>query len=173
MTRHIPADCIVVERNGRVFFLHPRRRYAPLVIAGIGMAIQVAGTMQQGKEAEKITKRRAVIDERNAVAVRDATVDEAKIRQERGRRILATQKSQAAAGGIRIDVGSPLLIEAETRANISQDIGFTLERGRAESRALRTGASIERQLGKNIKKQAGFAAIGQGARGFGTIASMT
>jgi hypothetical protein len=173
MNRHIPDDVIIVERNGKVFFLHPTRRYAPLVIAGIGVAMQAASTMEQGKEAEKITKRRAVIDERNAVAVRDATVDEAKIRQERGRRILATQKSQAAAGGIRIDVGSPLVIEAETRANITQDIEFTLERGRAQATALRTGADIERELGKNIKRQAGFSAIGQSARGFGTIANMT
>lgn len=169
---NIPDDVVVVERNGKVFFLHPRRRYAPFVIAAVGVGMQALGTMEQGRQAKKISDRRAVIDERNAVAVREATVDEAKIRQERGRRILATQKSLAAAGGISIDVGSPLLIEAETRANLSQDLEFVLERGRVESRALRTGASIERQLGRNIKRQAGFAAIGQGARGFGTIANM-
>jgi len=165
-------DVLKIERNGIVFQAHWNRRYAPIILAGIGTAISVAGTIEEGKQAEKIAKQRATVDERDAEAVREATVDEAKIRQERGRRILATQKSVAAAGNVRINRGSPLLIEAETQANITQDIGFVLERGRVESLALRSGADIERQLGENIRRQSTFAAIGKGVRGFGTIANL-
>ena len=145
---------------------------AGIVVQAIGAGVAIAGQIEEGKQAEKIAKRRAVVDERNAVAVREATVDEVGIRRERARKILATQKSQAAAGGIRIDVGSPLLIEAETRAAITKDIGFVLERGRIESLTLRSGADIERQVGKNIRKQSAFSAIGQGTRSFGTIANL-
>ena len=60
------------------------------------------------------------MDEQNAVAVREASVEKARIEGERGRRLLATQKVTAAAGNIRINVGSPLVIEAETRANIEK-----------------------------------------------------
>ncbi len=145
---------------------------APLILSAVGTAVAVSSTIEEGKEAERITDRRAVIDERNAVAVREASVDEAEIRQERGRRILATQRSQAAAGGVRINVGSPLVIAAETQANITQDIGFGLEAGRVESLALRSGADIEREVGQNIRKQSRLSALGQGLKGFGTIANL-
>ena len=163
-------DILKIERNGIVFQAHWNRRYAPLVIAAVGAGISVAGTIEEGKQAEKISKQRATVDDRTADAVREATVDEVEIRKERGRRILATQKSQAAASNIRINRGSPLLIEAETRANLTQDEGFVLERGRVESLALRSGADIERDVGRNIRTQSRLSAVGQGLKGFGSIA---
>lgn len=182
MNRYIPDDVTVIERNGMVFFVHPRRRYAafiplavaaaPLVISALGTAAEVKGTLEQGEQAEEISEKRAAIDERNADAVRDASVEEAKIRSERGRRLLATQKSQAAASGVLINVGAPLVIAAETQANITQDIGFALKGGRIESQALVSSAGLEREIGSNIRDQSRFAATGKAIKGFGTIANL-
>ncbi len=163
-----------VERNGKVFFLHWKNRFDPvtLAIAGVaaGTGLQVAGTLQQGRQAEDIAKQRAAVDVQNAQAVREASVEEARIKKERGRRVLATQKSQAAAGGIRINVGVPLVIEAETEAEIARDIGLGLERGRAEEGAFLSSAAIERASGKAAKRRSRFLALTQGLLGASSIA---
>ncbi len=170
------SEIIRVERNGTVFLLHWRYRYDPATLAVgalvAGTSLQVFGTLQQGDEAERIAKERAAIDIRNAEAVREAAVEEADIKGEQRRRFLATQKSQAAAGGIRINVGSPLVIEAETQAAFAKDIGFGLERGRVESEAFRSSARLEKKAGKAAKKQSRFRALSQGLLGFGSIASL-
>jgi len=137
-----------------------------------GTAMQVAGTLKQGKEAEEIGKARAQVDEQNAQAVREASVEKAKIQGERGRRELATQKATAAAGNIRINVGAPLVIEKETRTDIAKDIGFGLESGRAESRGLLQSAAFERALGKSARKKSKYSALSQGLMGGVSIAMM-
>ena len=138
--------------------------------AGTGM--QVMGTLQQGKDAEKIAKQRAAIEIANAEATRKASVTEAQIRAEQGRRLLATQKSQAAAGNVRINAGSPLVIAAETRELIARDIGYVLETGRVESDTLRANAALERAQGKAIRKQSKYSALSQGLMGFGSMFSL-
>ncbi|KKM60798.1 hypothetical protein LCGC14_1538230, partial [marine sediment metagenome] len=82
------------------------------------------------------------------------------------------QKSQAAAGGIRLNVGAPLVIEAETNAAITRDIGFALKRGRTESSAFRSSAALEIAGGKAAKKRSRQKAFAQGIQGFGSIAFM-
>ena len=114
--RPIPSDCHVVERNGHAFLVNNnpsvRFRYDPItlaiVAAGAGTAIKVKGTLEQGKQAQKIAKQRAAVDIANAEAVRERAVEEAKIRAKKGQRLRAGQKSAAATGNIRINIGSPL-----------------------------------------------------------------
>lgn len=165
-----------VEKNGKIFLLHWKYRFDPLTLAAgasvAGTAVSVAGTLKQGKQAEEIAEERAAIDIRNAEAVREASIEAAKIKGERGRRLLATQTSQAAAGGIRVNVGSPLVIAAETRAAIAKDIGFGLQRAGVEEEGLLSRADIERRTGKQIRKRSAFSAISQGLTGFGSIAFM-
>ena len=161
-----------VERNGKVFLLHWKNKYDPLtllVLGGIGTGISVIGTLQQGRQQEKIAKRQAEIDIASAKQVREASIEEARIRRERGRVLLARQKGAAAAGGIRINVGVPLVIEAETQAAITQDIGFGLERGREEVGFLRSRAAITRATGRAAKRRARFSALTQGLLGAATI----
>lgn len=169
-------DVIEIERNGRLWRLHFNRRYDPITLSmiavGAGTGMQIAGTLKQGKQAEEISEARAAIDIQNAEAVREASVEKAKIQGERGRKLLEKQKSTAAAGNIRINVGSPLVIETETRAALAKDIGFSLEQGRVESDAFRASAAVERATGKAAKKRSKFAAIAQGLQGFATIAFM-
>ncbi len=174
--RYIPDDVKLVERNGRIWLLHPRMRFDPIPLAivavSVGTAVSVAGTLQAGKQAEKIGKARAAIDIRNAEQARKVAVEKAKIKGEKGRRLRATQKSQAAADGIRINVGSPLVIETETRNIIAKDIGFILEGGRAESDFFRSSAALEIATGKAAKRKSRFDALSQGLLGAGTIAFM-
>ncbi len=145
---------------------------AAIALMVVGTVQGIQNTRQEGKDAERIAEQRASIDIANAEAVREATVEEAKIRGERGRRLLATQKSQAAAGNVRINVGAPLVIEAETKDLITRDIGFVLETGRVESSFLRSSAALEIATGKSINRQKKASAIAQGLRGFGSIALM-
>ena len=169
-------DTIEIEKNGRIWKLHPFRRYDPitasLAVAGAGTAVNVAGTLKQGKQEQQIAERRAEIDIENAEAVRESAVERATIERERGQRILATQKSQAAASGIRINVGAPLVIAAETRANIARDIGFGLEAGRVEEGQFRSSAALEIAGGKAAKKASRFSALTQGLTGAANIGFM-
>ncbi len=170
--RYIPDDVELVERNGYVFFGHWKYRFDPvtlLVLGAVGTGISVAGTLQQGRQQEKIAKRQAEIDIANAKKVREATVEEARIKREEGQRLLARQKGVAAAGGIRLNVGIPLLIETETQADISQDIGFILERGGEEAEFLRSRAGITRASGKAARRKSKFSALTQGLLGAATI----
>lgn len=177
--RYVPDDVQLVERNGYIFFVHPRLRFDPVTLsvlaitaAGVGTAVGISQTLQQGRQAEKIAKRRAEIDLENADAARKASVEEAKIEAEEGRRLRATQKSQAAAGGIRINQGVPLVIETETRAAIAKEIGFGLERGRAQVRGFEESAQIETAVGKAAKTKSRFQALQLGLQGAATIAFM-
>ena len=137
-----------------------------------GTVMGMQATRQEGKDAMNIAEQRAAIDMANAEATRKASVTEAQIRGEKGRRLLATQKSQAGAGNIRINVGAPLVIEEETRQLIAQDIGYVLERGRTESAAFRSSAALEIATGKAARKQAKQSALAQGLMGFGSMAFM-
>jgi len=178
--RWIPDGTKVVERNGHIFLIDekfPFRCYDPITltliaVSAIGTVQQIKATRQQGDDANEIAKARAQVDIENAEAVDEAADEEAKIRREKGRRLIEEQKSGAAAGGIRINVGAPLVIEAETNAAITRDIGFALKRGRAESSAFRSSAALEIASGKAAKKRSRQKAFAQGIQGFGSIAFM-
>ena len=180
MNRYIPDGARLVERNGHVFIvggLFDRFRYDPLTLTAlaftaIGTVQQIKATRQAGDDAKEIAQARAEVDIQNADAVDAAADEEAKIRRDKGRRLIEEQKSGQAAGGIRLNVGSPLVIETETNAAITRDIGFALKRGRTESDAFRSSAGIEIAGGKAAKKQSRQKAIAQGIQGFGSIAFM-
>ncbi len=161
-----------VERNGTVFRLHWKNRYDPvtlLVLGAVGTGVSVLGTLQQGRQQEKIAKRQAEIDIESARQVRESSVEEARIKRERGRVLLARQKGAAAAGGIRLNVGVPLVIEAETQAAITQDIGFSLEGGREEAGFLRSRAAVTRATGRAARRRSRFSALTQGLLGAATF----
>ncbi len=176
MRENIFKTIYKVERNGKTFFLHWKYRFDPIitpttmaVAMGLGTAMSVAGTLKEGKRTEKIGEARAAIDIQSAEAARRASVEKARIQKERGRKLIEEQKGAAAAGGIRLGVGSPLVIEAQTRADITKDIGFALETGREEERFFRSRAGLERDIGKARKKRSVWDAIRTGLGGFATM----
>ena len=61
------------------------------------------------------------------------------------------------------------MIEAETQAAITQDIGFSLERGREEADFLRSRAGITRATGRAARRRSQFSALTQGLLGAATI----
>lgn len=144
---------------------------APIVMA-IGTGISMLGSLRQGREAEEIARERAAIDIANADAARRRSVEEARIKKERGRRLIEEQKGAAAAGGIRLNVGAPLVIETQTRADIAKDMGYILERGREEEGYYRSRARWELARGKAARKRSKWEAITRGLTGFGNIAYM-
>ena len=81
-----------------------------LMIVGTVQGIQA--TRQEGKDAESLAEQRAAIDIANAEQTRVSAVEEAKLRGERGRRCLETQKSQSAAGNVTINVGQLEALES-------------------------------------------------------------
>ena len=143
-----------------------------LAVTAAGTVEQIRSTRQAGEDAQKLAEARAAIDIQTAEAARETSVEKAKIRTERGRRLIATQKALAAAGNIRINVGVPLVIEAETRDIIAQDVGFILQTGREEAGFFRSRAALEIATGKRTKKRLRSRAISQGLLGFGSIAFM-
>ncbi len=170
--RYVPDDVQLVERNGYIFFAHPRIRYDPitlLVVGAVGTAVGIGQTLKQGKRQEKIAKARAQVDLNNAEAVRRASVEEATIEKERSVRSRAAAKASAAAGGIRINEGLPLVIDTQIAAATAKDIGFILERGRVEEGAFRSSAAIEIARGKALRRKSKFDALSQGLLGFGTL----
>ncbi len=180
--RHIPDDAKIIYRNGYIFIAHPTRRYGPLagLASAAGPVFNVAAkvlpligkfagplmgqraTQREGDEALEIARIRADIDLENAEAARRLSVERAKLVREKGQRLLAKQVVSAAAGGIKVNVGVPLVIAAETKKNITKDIGFILERGREESKFFKTRAALSIYEGKVRKRQSSFDALSQG-----------
>ncbi len=135
-----------------------------LPAAQLGLAgIQAGGILKRGRESQEIAEQRAAIDAANALAVRETTVERAKILAERGERLKARQKAQFISGGIRTNVGVPLLVEAQTRADIAKDIGFSLDVGRAETGRFLASAEREKRIGKFKRKRSIWDAVGVGA----------
>ena len=184
--RHIPDDAKIVYRNGYIFIAHPTIRFGPLAglagsaggilssVGGVAMKVlpllgQFGGSMAgmkateaEGEDAMEIARIRADIDIENAEAARRLAVETAKLTRTKGQRLLATQVVEAAAGNIKVNVGVPLVIKAETKKNITKDIGFILERGREESKFFRTRAALEIYEGKLRKRKSSFDALSQG-----------
>ncbi len=161
-------DTIEVERNGRIWRLHWKNRYDPitLLVAGaVSTAVGVGQTLQEGRQAEKIAKARAQIDLEDAKAARRSSVEEATIEKERSVRARATAKAAAAAGGIQVNVGLPLVIDTQIAAATAKDIGFILERGRVTERAFLSSAALEIAQGKALKRKSKFDALRLGLLG--------
>lgn len=162
--RYVPDDVQLVERNGRIFFGHPTRRYDSIGLLSTGVG--VFQKLEEGKQAERIAKQRAEIDIENAEAVRESAVEEAIITKERSVRNRASARAAAAAGGIRVTEGLPLVIDTQIAAATAKDIGFILQRGRVTAEAFRSSARIEIAQGKAARRKAKFDALRLGLQGY-------
>jgi len=136
--------------------------------AGFG----IMNKLQEGKDVQEIANARARIDIANAEATTRQTMEAAKIKAEQGRRLLASQKAQFAAAGVRVDVGSPLVVAAQTKADILKDIGFINAQGAARRDAYRNSASLERATGKKARRQSMWDAVTLGLQSGGSIAML-
>ena len=135
-------------------------KYGPLIAASIVGSLEASAILQTGRDAESIAAQRAAVDRANAAQVRVARVERAKIMRERAEILKAKQTKAFISGGIKTNVGVPLLVAAQTDADVAADIGFNLESGRVETRSLLASAEIEEDIGRKKRKQSRLDAIG-------------
>lgn len=133
-------------------------------------AFGVYSKLEEGKDLQEIANARAAVDRADAAAVARRTLEAAKIKRRQGEKLLASQKVRFAASGIRVDTGSPLVVEAQTRADILKDVGFILEQGSTERERYFRSAALEEKRGKKLRRRSMWDAVTTGLRGIGSIA---
>jgi len=133
-----------------------------------GTSAQVIGSLEEGKQVQQVRNARASVDLANAKAVERAGVEKAILQEEEGQRLLATQKSLQLSNGVM----SSLVIEAETKAAINRDKGFTLENANTEATAYRNSAMFEKAMGKQARKKSIWDAVTSGVQGGASLAYM-
>jgi hypothetical protein len=174
----------------------------PLAIGGmaVGTTMSISGQLAAGKEAEKEGKRAQQIANANALVdlenaklamqnaqyAREQAVAKTGIVSEEGIKLKAKQKGIFAAGNVKINVGAPVVVEAQTNADIAADMGYILEEGRQQTALYEREADIykyqvgiERMTGEVLRKrgiaarkQSKWAALATGLQGFGSLAMM-
>ena len=165
--------------DGRLFCLHWKNRHDPTMMAMVSMGamatgttVNVIGTLKQGKMAAKIGKQREQVDRMKGDQAWENSRVQSEILAEKRERLIASQKNQAAAGGIRINQGVPLVIEEETERIIGQDITSILNQGRQQKSALYHSGAMEAALGRNARTQSRWNAAGIGIQGATSLAWM-
>jgi len=146
----------------------------PITAVAVGASVfgtlsSAANQRRQGREAQKLANQRAAVDLADAEAVEKQTREAARLELERGRKLLKSQKAGFAAGNVRVDVGSPLVVAAQTRADIARDVGYIFERGTTQASRFRQSAKFERKYGKTLRTQAKWAAVSTLFQGFGSL----
>lgn len=162
---------------GRFHVLSWKNRHDPItlvVLGGMaaGTTMSVMGTLQQGKDAQKITNQNAANLTQQAADAKKAADEKAKIQEEQGNQLKARQQSGFAAGNVKMNVGAPLVIAAQTEADIALDQGNTLMQGRQQRDYLLSEAGIQRKMGKNAMKNARNSAWATGLMGGASMAFM-
>jgi len=142
---------------------------APIAMAG-STTFGVMSRLREGKEAQEIANARAAVDMADSAAVARRTLEAAKLKRRRGAEAIASQKVRTAAGGIRVDTGSPLVVEAQMRADIHKDIDFILETGATQRQRFFGSARLEKERGRKLRRQSMWDAVTTGLRGAASIA---
>jgi len=187
----IPDNTIAVKGKNHVFFLDKteRRAFGPLgvlaggagglisgaggLLAGAGkllpIASQVAGPLMQmmtgraeGEETQDLSKYRQALLQRDREMVRARSEEQVALLSEKRTRFIETQKSQAATGNVKINVGSPLVIESQTNALIAKDMSFILGEARYQDKLLGEEIALEKYYAKKAKKSSRFSTLSQG-----------
>ena len=138
--------------------------------AGTGM--QIGGGLAEGRNLEAISEQRAGVDRANAAAAMRRAEEAAKVKLEQGRRMIANQTASIAAGNVRVDVGSPLVLKAQMQKDILKDVGFILEEGDTARRGYLASADIERATGRMYRRRSVWDAITAGLTGITDIAKL-
>jgi hypothetical protein len=146
--------------------------YTIMAAMAAGTTMSMVSQIQAGKQAQDIANANAKIQLQQAEAAKKAADEKARIQAERGRQLIERQKSLYAASNVKMNIGAPLVVEAQTQADLAKDIGYTLEQGRNEQSYLQSSAAISKQEGKNIRQQSIWNATATGLSGFGSLAYM-
>jgi len=158
--------------------------YVAMVVAGTAM--QMYSTYQQGKQAEEIAEKNAAIlknqamqEEARGEQAAQLAQDKAALKQKQARAFSAEQQKDLAAGNIKLGVGISNVIKADTREKAAKEIGYIMDEGYNQKRALyenaktsRMRADIVEEDGANKRRNSWWKMGGQGMQGISSIAFM-
>ncbi len=156
-------------KDGRVFILHPRYRFDPIVtpLLVAGTAMSAYGTYQEGQAASAEAKYNAQMKEREAKAIEQRTAVQQQRQAEEADRRRGAMAAQLGASGAVTSAGSPLMLMAEQRAQDSLESMMIGYEGREQALGARQAGAMYKMQAKSAK-QAGI--IGAGStllHGFG------
>ena len=119
----------------------------------LGTSLQVQGQLAQADTYSRLADiDTQAVNEQGELAMQAGFEQGKQIRKE-GRYMLADQRVAAAAGGIKADAGSPLLIAAETARNVELD-AITSEYEGYKQRKLAEREAALIQYDKQLNKRA-------------------
>ena len=142
----------------------------------VGAGTQIMSTFMQGQAAEYEAKAEQELNERNAIILdQEAVARQEKAKFDQARQAEAAEivigelTATMGGSGLRIDVGAPIRLLEEQRAELDLDNYLIGYEGITEVAALRDRATMSRyfgkvvrQRGKNIRRSANLQAFGQG-----------
>ena len=143
-----------------------------LLASGASTAAQIQAQQQQGKAAKGIGEARAAIDDRNAEVALKRGIAAGKLKIEEGRRALASNRARTAASGINVNVGSPVVIATQSRANVLRDANFLFEGGSVRGQQFTSSAGLERATGRHLRDQARTRSLQTGIEGTSDIVNL-
>ena len=144
----------------------------PMGMMGAGTGMGIAGNILEGQNAMKVANEQASALRTNARYVKENAIQAASIQSERGQNLLSSQKAGYAASGIRANSDVVGVVQQKTIADITKDIGFTLQRGWNEASSLGQQARDAIAAGKFARQQSDFNAVGAGLSGGSKMAYM-
>lgn len=129
------------------------------VAAAASAAISAAGAVQQGETARKSADHQAALAENNALAARQQAELDERQQREKARRLMATQRAQAAGRGVLTEQGSPLFVSLDTGEQ-AEIAALNIRRaGELRSNELHSQASLTRFQGA-ASEDAGYLKAG-------------
>jgi len=140
-----------------------------LAITAVGTGVSAYSSYQSGKAQQRINEYNAKVNEQDAAnRERDGRML-ANAQRARSQKILATQRTLYAKGGVVGETGSPLMVMAEQAGQLEMaalDVGRTAN---AEAGRLKTQAVLDRMSGKAARQAGTLNAVGTVLSGAGSV----
>lgn len=119
-------------------------------ISALGTAASVAGSIQQGKQQEKVAEYNAAVAEQGAIAEEQKAAYEEEAHRKKVKSILSSQQAAYGATGVDME-GSPLLVMEDTAAQGELDALAIRYGGDVAAAQKRSQANLYRMQGKNAR----------------------
>ena len=118
------------------------------MLLALGAATQVAGSLSAGIAGSQAGRYNAAAAEREAELSRaSAAVEAGRIGRE-SRRVLGAQRAAAAASGVDVGQGSPLLTMLDTIRGAAEDASTARFKGEVRAVSLEAEARLQRRAGR-------------------------
>lgn len=142
------------------------------MVAGlVGTGVQVYSAIEQGKAQNRLAQYNAQMAEREAKLAERRGQLAAEAQRRSNDQLLARQRAGYAASGVVVDVGSPLLVQAQQAGYAEMAILQELETGGMESDAFNQQAVLDRYEGASAKSASRLNAFGTILQGTSQFAS--